>query len=428
MLAIADFPSSPVFQRFSSSPFAVILHDAASTASSPASVDVSDRYIVTLKTGVDVTRHMNLVHNLHTGAVGKRQDGRIFHGVSHQYNISNFQAYAGHFDNSVIEQLSSHQDVESVEPDQLLTLNDLAEDQQTRSCFTCKRKGKIVTQKGATWGLHHISHKNEEDPNKGEYLYDSSAGSGTYGYVLDSGIYTKHSDFGGRASLGYNAMKTEKFEDNDGHGTHVAGIMGSKTYGVSKRCKLIAVKVVGTGNSSASILLDGFDWAVNNIIRKKRQAKAVVNISLAIGKNEAINKAVDAAFAQGVTTVTSAGNYRVAASLFSPGSAKGAITVSSTDENYSRAEMANTGPAVAIFAPGVDILSTSIENKKATAMKSGTSFASPYVAGLVLYLKTLHPLPDAEVTRNFLLNTATPGLVDAPGGAKNLYAYNGNGL
>ncbi|KAF2149055.1 alkaline protease [Myriangium duriaei CBS 260.36] len=332
--------------------------------------------------------------------------GQKFKGVTRRYSISEWNGYAGHFEPAVIEQLKANANVQSVDSD-------------------CCRKS-LVQQKKASWGLQYISHKKKS--TDGLYIYDKSAGEKTWAYVVDTGILTSHKEFEGRASLGYNAEKGTKFIDKVGHGTFVAGIVGGQTYGVAKKCNLIAVKVFDTISSTDSILLDGYTWAVNDIVKKKRQGKAVINVSVGSAyKDGAMDGAVDMAFKKGITTVVAAGNDGKDASEVSPAGAKGAFTVSAADENYVTARGSNTGASVAMFAPGVRITSAFKTGKKATATKSGTSFAAPFVAGLVVYLKAMKPLPNADRTKKELLRIALPSLIKDPNGSANMFAYNGNG-
>jgi oryzin len=110
----------------------------------------------------------------------------------------------------------------------------------------------IIAQKGAPWGLGSISHRT---PNHTDYVYHESAGEGMFAYVIDSGIYIEHNEFEGRASLGYSAVP-EDHVDTQGHGTHVAGIIGSRLYGVAKKSQLISVKIFGDGNVGSPVLLE----------------------------------------------------------------------------------------------------------------------------------------------------------------------------
>ncbi|GAM91294.1 hypothetical protein ANO11243_093420 [Dothideomycetidae sp. 11243] len=385
-----------------------------------------DRYIITLRPSRDLNEHLKHVKSWPSVA---KQELDNYKGVTHQYNISDFQAYAGHFSPATMEQLRRHADVQVIEPDRVITVpeSDLEEEQDVGSCSS--RRRSIIKQCFAGWALHHISHK-KKGINTNSYLYDSSAGVGTYAYVIDSGININHVEFQGRATRGFNAVPDHGDADALGHGTRVAGLIGSKTYGVAKRTNLIAVKVVENhGSTSTALLLAGYDWAVADINRRNRHAKAVINISITgMEREEALDRAVNAAFRVGVTTVASAGNYGgLDAGQFSPGGAAGSITVSAVDVNYRRWQAANVGSAVAIFAPGVGVKSTGAWSNTAVTTSSGTSLAAGVVSGLVVYAKGLYSLPDAAMTRSYILRTAVQGLVDNPAGAQNLFAYNGNG-
>ncbi|KAF2148620.1 subtilisin-like protein [Myriangium duriaei CBS 260.36] len=387
----------------------------------------SDRFIVTLKPGVDVKTHVKFLEDIHALAISKRSDGQRFDGVSHQYNIADFLAYAGHFEPTVIKQLRDCQDVLSVEPDQLLTTKDLAHMEPRLSIPWQKPRRGLVKQEESPWGLHYISHKHDNHTNEHEYIYDRSSGTGTYAYIVDTGIWTKHSDFQGRASLGYNAIKTEQFSDTDGHGTFVASIVGGKYYGVAKKTNLIAVKVIGQNGTTASIIIDGYIWAVNHIQRNNREAKAVINLSISTPRSEAFNRAVDAAFAAGITTVAAVGNQGISAQSRSPASAEGCITVAHTDQEYEVNRWANHGPEVDIFAPGTNVQGAGLGGKWNNDIMTGSSFAAPHVSGLVVYAKAMEILIDANSTKEWLLKNALPEMIFPSNGARNLFAYNGNG-
>lgn len=184
----------------------------------------------------------------------------------------------------------------------------------------------LTSQSGAPWGLGAISHKGEASTT---YIYDTSAGEGTYAYVVDTGINVDHEEFGGRASLAYNAVGGQHV-DSVGHGTHVAGTIGGETYGVSKKANLLSVKVFQGESSSTSIILDGFNWAANDIVSKGRTGKSAINMSLGEyhqlspqtmtiltsddpggGYSYAFNQAVEDAYDEGVLSVVAAGNDNV---------------------------------------------------------------------------------------------------------------------
>lgn len=284
----------------------------------------------------------------------------------------------------------------------------------------------LETQTNAPWGLASIS--SNGSPGASDYVYDESAGEGTHAYVLDSGVFVDHTDFGGRASLGYNAYPGVEHEDTVGHGTHVAGSIAGETFGVAKKAEIISVKVFGDDDSTTDIIMDGFEWAVEDIISNGREATSVINMSLGGGFSAAFNRAVDAATAQGVLSVVAAGNEFTDASNVSPASADSALTVGAVDARNAKPGFSNYGAAVDIFAPGVEIESAWHTGPSATFFADGTSMAAPHVAGLALYLTALEGLSGGADTKDFVLGLGVEGVLSSIGtGSPNLLAYNGAG-
>lgn len=174
----------------------------------------------------------------------------------------------------------------------------------------------------------------------------------------DTGIYTSHPDFGGRASFGANFADNSN-TDGNGHGTHVAGTTGSNTYGVAKKTNLIAVKVLGSdGSGTNSGVISGINWAANDVRSKGRSGKAVANMSLGGSFSQATNNAVAAATSAGLFMAVAAGNDGADASGSSPASEPSACTVGAIDNTKTEASFSNYGSIVDIFAPGVNVLST----------------------------------------------------------------------
>ncbi|PSK37257.1 Subtilisin-like protease [Elsinoe australis] len=362
--------------------------------------DVSGRYIIRLKSGVSQTKHMEFVRDLHARSIEKRQDGRRWRGVEKSFGFGKFHGYSGHFDDDVVKEIEASDDVEMVEADQVWTT--------------------YATQTGAPYGIAALSSRNAGSTT---YTYDTTA-QGTFGYVVDTGINTAHTAFGGRASNGYNAVGGA-FTDSVGHGTHVAGTMGSDRFGVAKQSNLIAVKVFAGSSGSTATILEGFDWAVNDIITKGRQNKAVINMSLGGGNSAAFTAAVNDAFDDGVVSVVAAGNSNTNAASTSPANAAKAITVGSVDSRRARSTFSNYGTVVDVFASGTGILSTWIGSNSATNTISGTSMASPHVAGLVNYLQALVPGNAAAIT-NQIVTRSIKNVVTNPGsGSNNRLAFNG---
>jgi oryzin len=284
----------------------------------------------------------------------------------------------------------------------------------------------LTTQRGAPWGLASISGNGSTSAQ--DYFYDDSAGEGTFAYVLDSGVFTSHTEFEGRASLGFNAYPGTEHEDTVGHGTHVAGSIAGKTYGVAKKAEVISVKVFGDEDSTTDIIMDGFEWAVEDIVSKGREAVSVINMSLGGGFSAAFNRAVDAATAKGVLSVVAAGNEFMNAANVSPASAESALTVGAIGENNAKPGFSNFGSVVDIFAPGVEIVSAWITGPSATFSADGTSMAAPHVAGLALYLSALESLSGGSGTKDYLLSLGVKGVLSSIGsGSPNLLAYSGAG-
>ena len=135
----------------------------------------------------------------------------------------------------------------------------------------------VTSQRNAPWGLGSISHAGKQSTT---YVYDDSAGEGTFGYVVDTGINVKHQEFGGRASLAFNAVNNTDHVDRIGHGNHVAGTIGGATFGVAKKASLLSVKVFDGESGRSSDILNGINWAANDIVEKNRTGKAAINLSL----------------------------------------------------------------------------------------------------------------------------------------------------
>ena len=277
----------------------------------------------------------------------------------------------------------------------------------------------LTTQTGATWGLGSISHT---DPDSTSYVYDTTAGSGVTVYVVDTGIYTDHSEFGGRAKWGANFISGSVNTDENGHGTHCSGTIAGSTYGVAKEANLVAVKVLdANGTGTNSDVISGIQWVGNNC-----NGDCVLSMSLAGSESTAVNSAVSSTISGGITVVVAAGNDGVDASNTSPASVAAAITVGAIDSSDAKASWSNFGSVVDLFAPGVNILSAWIGSTTTTNTVSGTSMATPYVAGLAAYIIALEGLTTPASVQSRIKTLATSGKITSAGsGSNNLIAYNG---
>ena len=275
-----------------------------------------------------------------------------------------------------------------------------------------------TTQSGATWGLDRIDQRNL--PLSGSYTYNVN-GAGVHAYIIDTGILTSHSDFGGRASVGYDAIGDGRNGiDCNGHGTHVSGTVGGNTYGVAKGVTLVAVRVLDcSGSGTTSGVIAGVNWVQSNAIKP-----AVANMSLGGGLSTTLDTAVSNAIASGVTFAIAAGNSNVSACTTSPADVASAITVAASDSNDARASFSNYGTCVDIFGPGVNITSDWYSSTTATNTISGTSMATPHVTGTAaLYLSTNTTASPATVA-SALTTNATANVIANPGsGSPNLLLY-----
>ncbi|KAL1610814.1 hypothetical protein SLS60_002485 [Paraconiothyrium brasiliense] len=375
---------------------------------------VPGKWIITLHPDADVATvasHIVKVREIHTRNVGSRDvTEQESGGIERQYGFGSFKGYAGSFDAATIEELKGLPEVLRIEEDTIMTTFDFVTQSNTEN-----------------WGLAAISSRTKDAT---DYIYDSSAGQGNYNYAVDTGVRITHQEFEGtRAVWGYNAVN-DKNTDNAGHGTHVAGIMAGKTYGVAKKAIVIAVKIFEGNSGQMSVVLDGFTWAAQDIVSKNRTATAVINMSLGGAASATWDAAITAAWAQGVLAVVAAGNENRDASLVSPARSPEVICVGNLqrdDSRYGGASGSNYGPAVDIFAPGTGIVSSYRTSDDAIQVLSGTSMASPHVAGLVSYLRGLEGPMSAEKVKARVLGLATPGRVGDAMGSANLVAYNGAG-
>jgi serine protease len=275
-----------------------------------------------------------------------------------------------------------------------------------------------ATQTGATWGIDRVDQR--DLPLNSTYNYNTTA-SGVHAYIIDTGVLLAHSQFTGRMGNGFDAVTSGgNANDCNGHGTHVAGTVGGTTYGVAKGVTIHPVRVLGcNGSGTNSGVIAGMDWVANNHVKP-----AVANMSLGGGASQAIDDAVARINNAGVTVVVAAGNDNGDACTKSPARAPSAITVGSTTSTDARSSFSNFGTCVDIFGPGSSITSAWYTSTTATNTISGTSMASPHVAGVAaLYLATNTTATPAQVT-SAIINASTPNKVTGPGtGSPNRMLY-----
>ncbi|MFE5920267.1 S8 family peptidase [Streptomyces sp. NPDC002285] len=333
---------------------------------------VSGSYLVTLKGGTKAP-----------SAAGKSLAEKYGAKISHTYGTV-LNGYAVRADERQARRLAADSRVASVVQDTRVTLDH--------------------TQKNPpSWGLDRIDRRNL--PLDRSYTWPESAGGGVTVYVIDTGIRVSHKDFGGRASYGWDFVGDDRTaSDGNGHGTHVAGTIAGKQYGVAKNAKVVAVRVLdNAGGGSTADVIAGIDW-----VTRHARKPAVANVSLGGYRNKQLDAAVRNSIASGVTYTVAAGNDGLPAGLYSPAAVREAITVGATDRKDARASFSNFGSALDVFAPGVSITSASNANDTGKATYSGTSMAAPHTAGVAaLYLADHPKAKPAQVSKALVAQAAT---------------------
>jgi len=419
---------------FTVSIFAVPYDDRiAPLMSSENAQVIPDQYIIVLKSELgkdEIKYHHNCIHSA-IKVEGENQNitkrsllDQFVSGIRHVYDFDSFKGYSGRFSNEILDEIRKRPEVAYVEKDQLVHAN--------------------VIQRNAPWGLARISHRPSLTFSTfNKYPYDEASGEGVSVYVIDTGIQINHVDFEGRAEWGATVPDGDQDIDGNGHGTHVAGTIAGRRYGVSKKSKVIAIKVLrSNGSGTMSDVIKGIEYAVELHLLARERARrsgkpykgAGANMSLGGGKSKALDNAVDGAVEYGLLFAVAAGNDNRDACDYSPAASEKAITVGASTIEDERAWFSNHGPCVDVFAPGKDITSTWTGSRTATNTISGTSMASPHVAGLIAYFLSLEPeclsefysgSAGANKIKDYIIKSSTKDILKKiPYNTKNLLVNN----
>ncbi|WP_435284464.1 S8 family peptidase [Streptomyces koelreuteriae] len=267
-----------------------------------------------------------------------------------------------------------------------------------------------ATQTSAPWGLDRIDQTSL--PLSGTYTYPDSAGSGVTVYVIDTGVRVTHQQISGRAAHGYDAVDGDNdASDGNGHGTHVATTIAGTTYGVAKKAKIVGVRVLNnSGSGTTAGVIAGIDWVTQN-----HSGPSVANMSLGGGASASLDTAVRNSIASGVTYAVAAGNSSTTASSSSPARVTEAITVGATANTDAKASYSNYGSVLDIFAPGSSITAGWHTSDTATNTISGTSMATPHVAGAAAVYLAGHTSSTPAQVASALVAGATTGKVTSAG-------------
>ncbi|WP_210586406.1 S8 family peptidase [Streptomyces sp. GESEQ-35] len=348
-------------------------------ADSPTAI--KDSYIVTLKKNAGLKAASSEGKSLvkEYGGTVKKTFGEVLNG------------YTATLSATEARRLAADPAVASVEQNQRVQLTD-------------------TTQSNAPWGLDRSDQTSL--PLSGTYTYPDTAGSGVTVYVIDTGVRITHSQISGRATYGYDAVDGDTTaSDGNGHGTHVATTIAGTTYGIAKKANIVAVRVLNdAGSGTTAGVIAGIDWVTAN-----HSGPSVANMSLGGGASTTLDTAVANSISSGVTYAVAAGNSAANASSYSPARVASAITVGATTNTDAKASYSNYGSILDIFAPGSSITAGWYTSDTATNTISGTSMATPHVAGAAAVYLAGHTSSTPAQVASALTSAATTGVVTSPG-------------
>lgn len=333
-------------------------------------------------------------------------------GIKGYLNTSSIQGYYGNFHSSVASHISKSTDIAIVEKDSYDQIQDF-----------------VYLQYNTPWGLDRISHKefsSTDGSGTGSYVFNNHGGANTTLYILDSGVRADHREFNGRVRWGANYVDDES-NDDQGHGTIIAGIAAGYNVGVAKFANIVSVKVIDSQRrASISRIIQGISWIIDDHQSNPGQ-KSVINYSAVGSISSSRSLAIQQAVAAGIMLVTAAGNSNDDACNYGPsnmGTQDGVIAVGALNYTNSAAEFSNFGTCVSVYAPGVSILSSSNDTSSSYKYTSGTSMSSPFVAGLASYFWSINSSYTIPELKDLIINYNNDQIVGLDSTTANRLAYN----
>ncbi len=379
LAACSDNPEGPV---------ATTGGDAPTFSKSEVSIDLKDRYIVVFKDDVGNP-------NALTDQLMEKTGGRVHFRYAHA-----IKGFAATLPAQALEGIRHNPNVDYIEADGIVTITTNTQNNPP------------------SWGLDRVDQV--ALPLNQQYIYQNDGADVTV-YIIDTGIRMDHSEYFGRASSGWDFVDGDADADDcHGHGTHVAGTVGGDNVGLAKGVNLVAVRVLNcSGSGTWSGVIAGIDWVTLN-----HTGASVANMSLGGGYSSSINQAVNNSVTSGVVYAVSAGNSNALACNYSPASAADALTVASSTSSDARSSFSNYGTCVDIFAPGSGIYSSTMSSTSSYASWSGTSMASPHVAGAAALYLAANPSKTPAEVEIAIESGATSGVLSNIGtGSPNLLLY-----
>eukprot|EP00117_Sycon_ciliatum_P023610 scpid80089/ scgid4739/ Subtilisin-like protease CPC735_031240 len=402
---------------------------------------IENEYIVVFKDRSGLLTQKAHVHGVAVNVPEvERRNASVHAKLMYEYDASlGVEGYAVRCDDVLLNTIRHSKEVAYVEKNRPLFLQQQQHGRQQRPRQAqrpaarprnsySRPKPPCMQQSNAAWALSRISANTLDAAlNTRSYRYEETGGTGVDVYVVDTGIRLDHVDLQGRARWGTDTIDGVDSPRTDelGHGTHVAGIVGGKTFGVAKKVNVVAVKVFDEGGrTSEAAVVDGLRWIAQDFRRTRKPS--IINLSIGgAGHYWTLNRAVKAIIKLGISCVVAAGNSEMDACYYSPAMVSESVTVANTNENDERMDSSNFGQCVDIFAPGTNIRSLGVSSRYATHVDSGTSMSAPHVTGVLARWLSLFPQATPAQLKRAIIRTSTKHTIGNPNGSPNQMLHMG---